>query len=646
MIEIPEEIKNLFRSDRLQPGTIKKFKLTFYDDSISVLYPYETLFPEENLFPSEPGEPWLVIKDNRIDSESLQLSESLCEDEDLVFGSCEGAELQITVADVIEDVTGKEFTLTVEIGGYEMALGIWTVKSFVRQSDRRKRKITAYDRMEWFNKDVSGWYNELSFPMTLRSFRNSLCEYIGIRQEWQSLPLDSMELSKTIEPQSLSGLDVLKAICEINGCFGHITKMGSLKYVQLQQLGLYPSEDLFPSEHLYPSELGGDGREVEEITIYKQPMTYEDYIVEGISSLVIRQEEGDVGANVGDGNNVYVIEGNFLVYGKSANDLLNIAITLFDYISGRSYRPASVDCNAVPWLEVGDAVIIPTQDDMVETLCMKRTITGCQSMRDKIESTGRKEREESFTLHRQIIQLEGKAAIIEKTVEEVSVRVTDLKNYTEAQFKITSDAIQAEVTRATESEGKLSSRIDVNAEQIALKVTKGDVTNQLNSELTITGNAIKLSTGHFIVNSKNLTIDQSGNATFSGTVSAATIKSSSISGGRINGTSITGSSISIGPFEADDDFVQLGDYYVSTGGENLFSSNDGSVKIQTKAGGPFGTYASFGLSSSSGTTELSDHHLKTGQVTAHEFFPTSYQHGLTYWVDWLYDAVIELQNSI
>ena len=492
MLNIPEEIKDLFRSDNNRLETHKKFKLTFYDDEVDTLYPYETLFPEETLFPSEHGEPWLVIENDKIVSESLQITESLSSGEDIVFGSCEGAEMQITVADIIEDLTNKEFTLTVEIGGYELALGIYTVKSFERQSDRRKRKITAYDRMEWFNVDVSDWYNNLSFPLTLKSFRDSLCEYIGIQQAQVNLVFDSMELTKTIEPEQISGLDVLTAICEINGCFGHIDKTGQLVYVQLQQTGLYPSETLYPEEDLYPSEFGGDSMPTETISTYKQPMIYEDYMVEGISGLTIRQEEGDVGASVGNGDNVYAIEGNFLVYGKSASDLLNIANSLLPYISGRTYRPSSLDCNCMPWLEVGDALIIPTKNDVVETFLMKRTISGCQNMRDKIESTGSQKREEQFTIQRQITQLEGKSAVIVKSVEEVSVRVTDLKNYTESQFQVTAEQISAEVTRATAAEEELSGRITVNADAITLEVQqRKDGETQLSSQITQTATQIR-----------------------------------------------------------------------------------------------------------------------------------------------------------
>ena len=608
MLNIPEEIKEIFRSNSEK----KKFKLTFYAEPLDALYPYETLFPEESLFPSENEEVWVEIDDSRIESESLVITESLSEAEDLEFGSCESAMMEIVVADVIENLTGKEFSLTVETGGYQMALGIYTVDSY---------------------------------PMTIKSLRDSLCDYIGVRQNSSSLPFDALQISKTIDPKELSGLDVLKAICQINGCFGHIDKTGELKYVRLQQTGLYPSEDLYPEDSLFPAESGGDGREVEIVEHYRQPMEYEDYLVEGITGLTIREQEGDVGASVGTDENAYTIEGNFLLYGKNSSELLEIANGILPLISGKVYRPAKVKCNAMPWLEVGDAMRIFTRDDIVETFCMNRTTSGCQAMTDEIQSSGAKKRESAFGIGKQIIQLEGKAAVITKSVEEVSVRVTDLKNYTESQFKITADQIRAEVTRATKAEGELSGRITVEAgritsevtratkaegelgsritqtateirsevtntknnlqsqitqqaEQISLKVSKGDVTKQLNSELTITGNSIALTTGHFTIKSNNLTVDSNGNVTMTGKVTASSgeignwtidsnglsgdtgggVRSATITGGHIEGATID---VADGIFQVEDGYansdavVRIGDFICSNErGRSIFQSDD------------------------------------------------------------------------
>lgn len=609
MLEIPEEIKELFRSDNLTKQTAKKFKLTFWNDKIEVLYPYETLFPSEDLFPSEhEGEPWLVIENDRIETESLTITESLSESEDLEFGSCESTMFEVIVADVAQDVTGREFVLTVEIDGYELAMGIYTVESFVRQADRRKRKITAYDRMRWFNVDVSNWYNDLFFPMTLGTFRNSLCSHIGIQQSGESLLFDSLEISKTIEPQQISGLDILKAICQLNGCFGHVDKTGQLIYIHLQQTGLYPSEDLYPSEELYPSELGADGKPFEIVSKYKN-LTYEDYVVDSITGLTIRQEDGDIGSNVGEGDNPYIIEGNFLVYGKSAVDLLSIATNLLNYVSGRVYRPANLDCIGMPWVEVGDGMRIITRDDIVETFVMKRITTGCQSMRDQVESTGSPKREEVFGINKQIIQLEGKTAVIIKNVEEVSVRLTDLKAQEEAHFEITSNRITAEVKRAQEAEAELkieadrisldvtnfkkdtNARFEITDEAIKTKVTKGTISSEISQE----AGKITLSANRLIVNSTNFTLDGNGNATFSGNVTGANITGSTItgnviSGGTINGTTITGGTITGTSiyggtnirFQARPGVIQVGDFYVDDEyGRQIFQSEDECTGMST-----------------------------------------------------------------
>lgn len=664
MINFPEELKELFKKDNTSAETRKSLRLIFFDDKSESLYPAENLYPEESLFPAEHGVPWLAIENDRIESESLSITETLSSSDDIEFGSCEASKLEITVFDVVENLTGKEFMLVLKIGDYELEMGYYTVESYVRQSNRRKRKITAYDRMRKFNTDVSTWYNDLTFPMTLKTFRNSLCEYIGVTQSSASLILDDMEISKTVEPSKLSGLDVMKAICQINGCFGHFDKTGSFKYIQLQQTGLYPSEELFPEESLYPSEFGSDGMDVEVISKYSQPMTYEDYLVNGISGLQIRQQEGDVGASVGDGDNAYIIEGNFLVYGKDANTLLNIAQSIFPHIYGRTYRPASLKTNFLPWVEIGDALRVITRNDIVETFCMKREVKGIQAMSDTFTSTGSETREESFGIESQIIQLEGKTAVIIKSVDEVSATVTDLKNYTKAQFKITADSITAEVTRAKGAEGELSSKItqtatEIRSEvtnktnglqsqitqqagQIALKVSQGDVTKQLNSELKITGNSIALATGNFTIDSKNMKLDDSGNATFSGTVSGA-----AISGGTISGSRITGVSINIDDFfVCDSQEVQIGGFETSYAyGRDIFQSQDGQCGISASASKEGKLWIWAGYNSASDYDFMVNNagsvYCRNG-VHADDFYPTSYQHSVVYWIDWLYDAVQSL----
>ncbi len=508
MLAVPEEIKKIFWQDNISEETRRKWKLRFFDSDIQMIYPEETLFPSEELFPAEQ-EPSYIIENSQMQTESIKITEGLCESDDLKFGECNAAQFEVTVADVQQDLTGLEFMVTLEVDGYEMAMGIYTVDSFVRQADRRLKKITAYDRMRKFSTDVSAWYQVLTFPLTLKEFRDGLCEYIGVKQIDTDLPLDDMPVSKTIDPEQLSGLDVLQAICEINGCFGHIDKTGRLRYQFLGCAGLYPSETLFPDDDLFPGDLLDD-ENTEQILFYKQSDTsYEDYIVTPIDRLQIRQEEGDVGVLYGKGSNTYVIEGNFLAYGKSSEELEEIAAAAFENIAGRSYRPCKIVSPGLPWIEVGDGLVCYTSDDVIETYCLKRTMTGIQGMMDTFEASGSIEYEENFGIQSQIIQLEGKSAVIKKSIEQISVDMRNLKENMETQFKQTAEAIALEAKRAGEAEAALGVRADQIAlsvknlndytdaqikllsDSITMKVSKGDVSSQLSIEsggISIKGN--------------------------------------------------------------------------------------------------------------------------------------------------------------
>ena len=610
MLNIPDEIKALYRRNRVQEETVRKVNLRFYDGTIELLYPGEDVWPSDNLFPVDDT-PALLIGPDQISYESLTRTQTLCDSASLTFGECCATQVEVTVADVTMDVTGKEFALSVEVGGYEMMLGIYKVKSFERQADRRLRKILAYDRMLNFDVDVAAWYQGLTFPLTLKQFRTSLCEYVGIKQRDITLPLDDMQVTKTIDPSQLSGRDVMKAICEINGCFGQIDVTGRFKYVFLGASGLFLSEELHPADDLFPSQLEG------ETLSYYNPAgtTYEDFLVYGIDMVQIRQEEGDVGAVYGGGKNAYTIQGNFLVYGKSASELFNIAATAYNQISGKIYRPCKIVTAALPWVEPGDGIICYTSDDVIETYCLKRTIKGIQAMMDTFEAQGTRERKQSFGIGTQIIQLEGKTAVIKKSLEEVSVRVTDLKEYTEAQLAITAEQILAEVTRAKQAEASLiiradeikasvtdlkdyaESQFDMTARQIALKVSVGEVTGNLNSELKITGNKIALTTGHFTVDAKNLTVDEAGNANFSGDVRGANIYGSKLIGGEID--------INDGFFSAADDEIYIGEFCTTYTDRALFMSADQYTGMSARASARrFALWAGY---SGSGASNISNY---------------------------------------
>lgn len=510
MLDVPEIIKTRCRSDNNRTETVKHLELSFFNGGVDTLYPANDLYPADNLYPSDAGTPWLTIPMEQICAETLSLTENLSSGSNIVWGSCEAAKFVVTVADVDEEIEGREFTATLSIGDYKMAYGIYVVDSVVKQADRRKRKITAYDRMIKFDVDVSDWYHAM-YPTddtthTIQELRDSLCEHIGVPQQQTVLINDEMVVGKTISPESLCGRDVLKAICEINGVFGHFDRTGMLTYISLQDTGLYPSDTLYPGDDLYPQSGWAAAEELE----YYKTITYEDYLIDGIDRVQVRQEDGDIGAVVGSGSNGYIVEGNFLAYGLGSADLTKLAWSIYDSIAGKTYRPAKIVSYAMPWIEVGDGLRAITTDTEIATFVLTRTMSGIQAMMDTVEAKGTKTQGQSFGIQNEIIQLKGKTAVIVRNVDEVSAMVTDLEKHTTAQLKVVSDQITAEVKRATDQEVELAGSISVLAGQIEAKVSRGDLVAAINLEVNKAGSCITMEAGHFIFKGSNFYVNEDG----------------------------------------------------------------------------------------------------------------------------------------
>ena len=518
MLNIPDEVKRLCRNNNSSLESWRDMEIAFFNSGIDSLYPSNDLFPSENLYPADVGTPWLVLTSGQIAQESFTMNENLCSADDIVLGSCEAAKIEFTVRDMEEDILGREFALTLSIGAYKLAFGMYTVESAVRQADRRMKKITAYDRMLRFDIDVSDWYLAMyqtdTSVHTVKELRDGLCAYCGVPQQNTTLINDDLQVGKTIDPQTLKGRDVLQAICEINGCFGHMDRTGQLVYVKLQESGIYPSETLYPASDLYPV---GSWEHVAEELQYYRSISYEDYLAEGIDRVQIRQEEGDVGATAGSGTNTYVIEGNFLTYGLGSAELTRLARSVVDAVGGRSYRPAKLETYAMPWVEAGDGIRAITTDTEIVTYVLSRTMRGIQAMMDTVEAKGSQARNEvSGGLQREILQLKGKTAVIVKSVEEVSATVSDLETNTSAQIKVLSDSIALETKRAQGQEVELAAAIKVTSEQIALKVSKGDICTQITAESANGGQIILSAPGALIINAGNTKLDASGKMTLSG----------------------------------------------------------------------------------------------------------------------------------
>lgn len=428
------------------------------------------------------------LTNHEIHSEQFTLEESLCSDSNLRFGSCEASRVKFTVSNVFEPLKDKWLDISMTLAGNSsnpFKFGRFKVYSDIPTADRKKREITAYDALyDIINADVAAWYNsffasktaedeEVTTTYTLKEFRESFFKHFNLAQEEATLPNDGMAVEKTIEPEQLSGSTVITAICEINGCFGHINRDGKFRYVFLKPINhaIFPSPTLFPSPSLYPVKENGT-----RITSSKiiPPVKYEDFETDLITGLVIRQEENDIGATAGGGENKYIIEDNFLVYGKNASQLSEIANTVFNQINEIFYRPYEAKSVGNPCIEVGDILRIVTQNKLISSYALQRTFSGVQNLRDEFSADGEKQYAEKVnSLSSSIVQLKGKTNKLTMTVDETISELEDLENGTNTRFEQTSDKISVLATRTTKNEQDITS-VNIRADGLSASIQEVD----------------------------------------------------------------------------------------------------------------------------------------------------------------------------
>lgn len=477
-----------------------------------VNYKYGDLFKKDTVdkqlsIVSDDGK--VNITNTELHQEKFELTESLCSEQELTFGSCEAAMIKFTVSNTFLPMKGKWLTVRMSLDGHTDAafqFGRYKVDSDTPTADRTCREVIAYDALyDVLTADVAAWYNTVFpsheeqktdedgtittvtvyDPVTMKQFRNSFFKHFGIEQADITLINDNMSIEKTVAVtassetssateesrtigETISGKEVLSCICEINACMGHMGRDGKFHYIHLEQeiQGLYPRNDLYPADNLYPR----DPKSTQIGKGFYVSAKYEDYLVKTINKLQIREQKNDIGVIVGTGDNAYVIEDNFLVYGKGSKELKGIAKNILSKIRGIIYRPFTADCKGNPCLEVGDAVRLPTRYELIESYILKRTLKGIQALRDDLEADGEEYRTNGANgIQKSILKLKGKSNVLERTIEKTQSTITDVKEGLQSQITQTATEIRTEVKNTTDG---LSSRITQNADSITAEVKR------------------------------------------------------------------------------------------------------------------------------------------------------------------------------
>lgn len=401
------------------------------------------------LFPDDD----LQVTGERIAEESMHLKEVIADDRNIEFIGCISSVFKIELIGIKEELKGQRIEVSIQADDTEeIPLFHGIVESAERQSNRNYKKITAYDELHTKgNINVTDWYNDLQFPISLKDFRNSFFTYIGIEQEETELPNDDVVIDKEYEPVTLLARTVFKSICQINGAFGIINRYGKFEYRILKEpkgiRGAFPGPTLYPP--FYPGVVyDGAGKriDVKDVAYYKK-VDYEEYSVKPVEKVTIRQSDNEAGVTYGKGSNNYIIQGNMFTMNLPEETILTMAKRIHENIADIEYVPFVSENSGYPYVEVGlDAVSYFAYDfeaseasgtDVYQKKTFqifKRTLSGIQALKDSYEAEGEEYQKEFITDVG--VQLE-----LLKTNLPVQIK-NEVRNYTYSKDEVNEKMVQ------------------------------------------------------------------------------------------------------------------------------------------------------------------------------------------------------------
>lgn len=356
-----------------------------------------------------------VISNKQIVSESMTLSQGICDDTELRFGGCIASLFEIDVSSNIA-ITGKRIRVqayqtatmplypgtnvypgaTIYPGGaaYTVVFPIFTgvVDSCALSKNRLTRHLVAYDDFyKLLGENCADWYKSLfSSTVTLGSLRTAILTRYGITQadSGASLPADPFVLHK-MDVDEITAAELLRMIGEFSAVFMRLDGAGELRYISI-------SADRLATP--------------EEYRFYKDAEA-EDYDVSGFDCIETRSL-GTYDLIDDSPQDVPYILDNPLVtsgYVASATQTGDQFQTAWDAVEGDVSSNYQIECTPFTfkaqsrlWVELGDPITFDirwyaltingttettvTNTDTVESVVLSRRIKGIQAMTDEFRA--------------------------------------------------------------------------------------------------------------------------------------------------------------------------------------------------------------------------------------------------------------------
>lgn len=515
MLNVSNATKEAFMTD----GSHKVIKVTF-----------------PNLKDSS-GNP-VIFTNSHINAESLTVKESLQNSNSLDYIGCIASNAEIEIIDAPYEFKDQVITISVTADNTdEIPLFYGKVDKVTKESAYAMvKKIEAIDFMnDYEDKDASEWYHSLTYPITYKQFRDSFWKKFGKvenadnNQETISLINDDMVIAKKqlSDDSKMTAASIIKAICQVNACFGQFNRIGQFRYVYLEEIqeALYPSDDLFPDNALFPSDENKSASVFSSSGIFS--IKYEDHNTKPVVGVVIyddtaettttegetTEEKSAIGkaGQTGEDDNKFEIENNFLVYGFGGTPATTMCERILSKIKPVIYRETDITVKSLPYVLTGDIMVAQGAKDIIRTYVLTRTIKGTSLIEDEISAKGEDVNsgiisiDELITaeIFRRKIGNEHMYSLVEQTKDSLELSIKNVDQNLKTSIQLTDGKIVAEVERAQNSESAITTRVTLT--ENAIQINSQNI-NTLSQNLNVVTQNLNLKANQASLDASNLTI--------------------------------------------------------------------------------------------------------------------------------------------
>lgn len=345
--------------------------------------------------------------------DTLELTNSICDDSTLKFGGCISSQLSISVFGIDEELNNREIKVYIyqkyidelypsntlypkaEIVGapasnlypYKLVpvrVCIFTgvIDSSKRQQNRNVREIIAYDKLYQVSKiNIYNWFYGVAYyspKITIKDLKETLVDILesnGITLDTSIYDSDdnyalnlSYQLVEDICDRKLTALELLESYCEITAHFAYCTGNGTIKILRLPQSGVA----LEPYKVKYYTDLTFEDYTVASITNARFPYNKSKTRNETIKNVSASSEK----------KNYYDSDNKLTACNKTNTIVTNLIRPNGSLLSGwlfYNFRPFNANLFGRWWLEPGDTITLDTGAEDIKTITttiFSRTING------------------------------------------------------------------------------------------------------------------------------------------------------------------------------------------------------------------------------------------------------------------------------